>query len=55
MVKCRSQRKSFTWDKFVLFMKRYPLPKAKVYVNIFEVGAGINYYYANGGVGSRMP
>ena len=27
----RSQRKSFTWDKFRLFIARNPLPKAKVY------------------------
>lgn len=27
----RSQRKSFTWDKFNLFIKRNPLPKVKVY------------------------
>ena len=26
----RSQRKSFTWDKFNLFIKRNPLPKVKV-------------------------
>ena len=41
----RSQRKSFNWDKFVLFMKRFPLPYAKVYINIFDIGAGSSYYY----------
>jgi group II intron reverse transcriptase/maturase len=39
----RSQRKSFDWDKYVLFLKKYPLPKRKVYVNIFELGAGSSY------------
>jgi group II intron reverse transcriptase/maturase len=39
----RSQKKSFDWSKFVLFLKKYPLPKAKVKVNIFEVGAGASY------------
>ncbi|MEA1960867.1 MAG: hypothetical protein U9N81_06250 [Bacillota bacterium] len=35
----RNQKKNFDWSKFVLFLKKYPLPKAKVKVNIFEVGA----------------
>lgn len=39
----RSQRKSFNWDKFNLFLKKYPLPRAKTYVRIFEVGAGNSY------------
>lgn len=39
----RSQKKSFNWDKFMLFLKVYPLPKAKTYVNIFEFGAGSSY------------
>lgn len=39
----RSQKKSFNWDKYVLFLNKYPLPKAKVYVNIFELGAGSSY------------
>lgn len=39
----RSQKKSFNWNKYVLFLKKYPLPKAKVYVNIFELGAGSSY------------
>jgi group II intron reverse transcriptase/maturase len=33
----RSQRKSFAWDKFGLFLNIYPLPKPKVYVNIYEI------------------
>ena len=31
----RSQRKSFTWDKYMLFIKKYPLPKAKVCHSLF--------------------
>ena len=39
----RSQRKSFDWDKFNKFLKKYPLPRAKTYVNIFELGKGRCY------------
>lgn len=39
----RSQKRSFDWNKFVLFLKKYPLPKVKTYVNIFELGAGSSY------------
>ncbi|MCR6546531.1 group II intron reverse transcriptase/maturase [Dehalobacterium formicoaceticum] len=39
----RSQRKSFNWDKFNLFLRKYPLPKPQTYVNIFELGAGQGY------------
>ncbi len=31
----RSQRKSFDWDKFDLFIKKYPLPEAKVRHKLF--------------------
>jgi len=31
----RSQRKSFDWDKFQLFQKKYPLPEAKVRHKLF--------------------
>ena len=31
----RSQRKSFTWDKFRLFIKRNPLPKAVIHHRLF--------------------
>ena len=31
----RSQRKSFSWDQFNLFMKKYPPPQAKVVVRLF--------------------
>ena len=40
----RSQKKSFNWEKFVLFLKMYPLPIVKIRVNIFELGAGSSYY-----------
>ncbi len=33
----RSQRKSFDWDKFLLFINKFPLPRPRVYVNIFEL------------------
>ena len=39
----RSQKRSFDWNKFVLFLKKYPLPKVKTYVHIFDLGAGSNY------------
>lgn len=31
----RSQRKSFAWEKFVLFMQQYPLPRAKIAHRLF--------------------
>lgn len=39
----RSQRKSYNWSKFMLFMKQYPLPKAKLVVNIFQLKREISY------------
>jgi len=39
----RSQKKSFNWDKYNLFLEKYPLPRAKTYVRIFELGAGRSY------------
>lgn len=39
----RSQRKSYNWKKFILFMKQHPLPKAKLYVNIFQLRDEISY------------
>ena len=39
----RSQRRSFNWDKFKLFLNRYPLPNPKVYVNIFDLRKHISY------------
>lgn len=31
----RSQRKSFNWGSFELFMKQYPVPKVRVYHKLF--------------------
>jgi RNA-directed DNA polymerase len=31
----RSQRKSFTWEQFQLFVEQHPLPKAKIYCPLF--------------------
>jgi len=39
----RSQRKSFTWDKFRLFLHRYPLPSPRVKVNIYDLRKKISY------------
>ena len=35
----RSQRKSFTWEKFWLFVDRFPPPKAKIYHSVFKEAA----------------
>ncbi len=32
----RSQRKSFSWEKFSLFMKAHPLPKIKIYHSLIS-------------------
>ena len=39
----RSQRKSFTWDKFKLFLNRYPLPHVRIKVNIYDLRKEISY------------
>jgi len=39
----RSQRKSYQWDKFQLFMKKYPLEKPRVKVSIFELKPELSY------------
>lgn len=39
----RSQKRSFSRDKFIMFLKKYPLPRAKVKLNIFKLGAGSIY------------
>lgn len=33
----RSQRKSFGWEKFRIFMEKMPLPQPKIYVNIYDL------------------
>ncbi|MFP7474199.1 group II intron reverse transcriptase/maturase [Niallia taxi] len=39
----RSQRKSFTWDKFRLFLYKFPLPTPRIKVNIYELRNEISY------------
>ncbi|MGM0879255.1 MAG: group II intron reverse transcriptase/maturase [Bacillota bacterium] len=39
----RSQRKSFTWDKYRLFLDKYPLPSPRVKVNIYDLRKEISY------------
>ena len=39
----RSQRKSFTWDKFRLFLQMFPLPTPRIRVNIYELRKEISY------------
>lgn len=39
----RSQRKSFSWEKFKLFLEKYPLPKPRVKVNIYKLRDDIGY------------
>lgn len=39
----RSQRKSFDWDKFVLFMHICQLPRPDVKVNIYELRSHLSY------------
>ena len=39
----RSQRKSFTWDKFSLFLDKYPLPSPRIKVNIYDLRKEISY------------
>ncbi|WP_308161457.1 reverse transcriptase domain-containing protein [Bacillus sp. ISL-46] len=39
----RSQRKSFTWDKFNLFLNKYPLPSPRIKVNIYDLRKEISY------------
>lgn len=36
-------KKSFNWRRFSLFLNKYPLPKAKIGVNIFQLGQGGSY------------
>ena len=39
----RSQRRSFDWNKFNLFLKRYPLPNPKIYVHIYDLSPNLSY------------
>jgi len=33
----RSQKRSFNWDKFLIYLRRHPLPKAKIYHNFYTL------------------
>jgi len=33
----RSQKKSYNWERFNRMLKRYPLPKPAIYVNIYDI------------------
>ena len=33
----RSQKKSFNWQEFQLYLERFPLPKPKIYHNLYFV------------------
>lgn len=33
----RSQRRCFNWDKFNVYLKRYPLPQPRIYNNLFNI------------------
>jgi RNA-directed DNA polymerase len=39
----RSQRKSYTWEKFNIMIKYFNIPRAKVYVSIFKLKEEITY------------
>jgi len=39
----RSQKKSFDWNKFNLFLRRYPLPYPKIYVHIYDLSPNLSY------------
>ncbi|WP_223492173.1 group II intron maturase-specific domain-containing protein [Sutcliffiella horikoshii] len=39
----RSQKKSFNWDKYNLFLKRFPFHKPKLKHSIFELKEEISY------------
>ena len=39
----RSQKQSFNWENFDKFLKRYPVVKPKVKVNIYDLGLSARY------------
>lgn len=41
----RGQRKSFSWDKFNMFLKKYPLVKPRIKVNIYHLKQEISYIW----------
>lgn len=39
----RSQKKSFNWDKFLLFLRKHPIPLPRIKVNIYDIRNEISY------------
>jgi RNA-directed DNA polymerase len=39
----RSQKKSFNWEKYAMFLIKFPLPEPRVKVNIYDLRKEINY------------
>lgn len=39
----RSQKRSFDWNKFNLFLRRYPLPYPKIFVHIYDLSPNLSY------------
>jgi group II intron reverse transcriptase/maturase len=39
----RSQRKSFNWDKFNIFLEKNPIVKPRIKVNLYSLGVGASY------------
>ncbi|AZO94911.1 group II intron reverse transcriptase/maturase [Halocella sp. SP3-1] len=39
----RSQKKSFDWEKFEIFLEKYPIVKPRIKVNLYRLGAGASY------------
>jgi RNA-directed DNA polymerase len=39
----RSQRRSFSWASFELLLKKYPIVKPRIRVNLYKVGIGASY------------
>jgi RNA-directed DNA polymerase len=39
----RSQKRSFNWDKYVIFLKKYPLPKGTIKVHLWKMDKGLSY------------
>ncbi|MEC5426097.1 group II intron reverse transcriptase/maturase [Virgibacillus sp. C22-A2] len=39
----RSQKRSYTWEKFNLLLKRFPLPRPRAKVNIYDLRSHISY------------
>jgi group II intron reverse transcriptase/maturase len=37
----RSQKKSFTWEQFRRYLERYPLPKPKLYYNLYTLAPAL--------------